>query len=67
MGNSAPLIANGKKCFTEFPCSRRHTIEAERSGDRVEVVRLETIDQIQNILADPRLEVHRIVEAITIT
>ena len=57
-----------KKWFTEFRCGRTSTIDAERSGRSVEVAIRETIEKIRNmVLADWRLKVRAIVEAIGIS
>ena len=57
-----------KKWFTEFHCGRTSTIDAERSGRPIEVAIPETIEKIRNImLADRRLKVREIVEAIGIS
>ena len=54
--------------FTEFCCGRTSTIDAERSGRPVEVATPATIEKIRNIvLADRRLKVRQIVEAIGIS
>ena len=57
-----------KKWFTEFRCGRTSTIDAERSGRPVEVAIPEIIENIRNmVLADRRLKVREIVEAIGIS
>ena len=57
-----------KKWFTEFCCGRISTIDAERSGRSVEVAMPETSEKIRNmVLADRRLKVRQIVEAIGIS
>ena len=57
-----------KKWFTEFRFSRIITIDAERSGRPVEVAIPETIEKVRNmVLADRRLKVRAIVEAIGIS
>ena len=67
-GDSAPSISMVKKWFTEFRCGRTSTIDAERSGRPVEVAIPETIEKIRNmVLADRRLKVREIVEAIGIS
>ena len=67
-GNSAPSITKKKKWFTEFRCGRTSTIDAERSGRPVEAAIPETIEKIRNmLLADRRLKVREIVEAIGIS
>ena len=54
-----------KKWFSEFRYGRTSTVHAERSGRPVEVAIAETIDKICNmVLADQRLKVREIVEAI---
>ena len=56
------------KWFTEFRCGRTSTIDVERSGRPVEVAIPETIAKIRNmVLADRRLKVWEIVEAIGIS
>ncbi|QQP52895.1 Putative mariner transposase [Caligus rogercresseyi] len=67
-GDSAPSISMVKKWFTEFRCGRTSTIDAERSGRPVEVATPETIQKIHDmVLADRRLKVREIVEAIGIS
>ena len=62
-GDSAPSI-----WLTEFRCCRTSTIDAECSGRPVEVAIPETIEKIRNmVLADRRLKVREIVEAIGIS
>ncbi|QQP51330.1 Mariner transposase [Caligus rogercresseyi] len=67
-GDSAPSISMVKKWFKEFRCGRTSTIDAERSGRPVEVATPETIQKIHDmVLADRRLKVREIVEAIGIS
>ncbi|QQP31396.1 Mariner transposase, partial [Caligus rogercresseyi] len=67
-GDSAPSISMVKKWFTEFRCGRTCTIDSERSGRPVEVATPETIQKIHDmVLADRRLTVQEIVEAIGIS
>ncbi|QQP58373.1 Putative mariner transposase [Caligus rogercresseyi] len=67
-GDSAPSISMVKKWFTEFRCGRTSTIDAERSGRPVEVATPETIQKNHDmVLADRRLKVREIVEAIGIS
>lgn len=67
-GDSAPSISMVKKWFTEFRCGRTSTEDAERSGRPVEVSTSETIEKIHDmVLADRRLKVREIVEAIGIS
>ena len=64
-GDSAPSISIVKKWFTEFRCGRTSTIDAERPGRPVKVAIPESIKKIRNmVLADRRLQVREIVEAI---
>ena len=57
-----------KKWFTEFRCGRTSTIDAVRSGRLVEVAIPETIKKNRNkVLADRRLKVREIMEAIGIS
>ena len=66
-GDSAPSISMVKRCFTEFRCGRTSTIDAERSERPAEVAIPETIQKIRNmVMADSRLKVREIVEAIGI-
>ena len=65
-GDSAPSILMVNKWFTEFPFGRASTIDAERSGRPVAIP--ETIEKIRNmVLADRRLKVREIIEAIGIS
>ena len=65
-GDSAPSMV--KKWFTEFRCGRTSTIDAERSGRPVEFAIHETIEKIRNmVLADRRLKVQEIMEAVGIS
>ena len=67
-GDSAPSISMVRKWFTELRCGRTSTIDAERSGRPVEVAIPETIEKNRNmVLADRRLKVREIVEAIGIS
>ena len=67
-GDSAPSISMLKKGFTEYRCGRTSPIDAEHSGRPVEVAIPETIGKIRNmVLADRRLKVRQIVEAIGIS
>jgi histone-lysine N-methyltransferase SETMAR len=67
-GDSAPSISMVKKWFTEFRCGRTSTADAERPGRPVEVSTPETIEKIHDmVLADRRLKVREIVEAIGIS
>ena len=67
-GDSAPSLSMIKKWFTEFRCGRTSTENAERSGRPVEVSTPETIKKIHDmVLADRRLKVREIVEAIGIS
>ena len=64
-GDSAPSISMLTKWFIEFRCGRTSTIDAERAGRPVEIAMPETIEKIRNmVLADRRLKVREIVEAI---
>lgn len=66
-GDSAPSISVVKKWFTEFRCGRS-TEDAERYGSPVEVSTAETIDKIHDmVLADRRLKVREIIEAISVS
>ena len=63
----APSISLVKKWFTEFRSGRTSTIDAEHSGRPVDVAIPEAIEKIHNmVLADRRLKVREIVEAIGI-
>ena len=66
-GDSALSISMVKKWFTQFRCSRISTIDAERSGHPIEVAIPETIEKFAILLADRRLKVREIVEAIGIS
>ncbi|CAK1588256.1 unnamed protein product [Parnassius mnemosyne] len=67
-GDSAPSISMVKKWFTEFCCGRTSTEDAERSGRPVEVSSPKTIKKIHDmVLADQRLKVQEIVEAVGIS
>ena len=67
-GDSASSISKVKKWFTEFRCGRTSMIDVERSGRPVEVAIPETIEKIRSmVLADRRLKVREIVEAIGIS
>ncbi|XP_022822885.1 histone-lysine N-methyltransferase SETMAR-like [Spodoptera litura] len=67
-GDSAPSISMVKKWFTEFRCGRTSTEDAKRSGRPVEVSTSETAEKIHDmVLADRRLKVREIVEAIGIS
>ena len=58
---------NGKKWCTQFRRCRTSTIDAERSGRPVENAIPETTETIRNmVLAERRLKVREIVEAISI-
>ena len=66
--DSAPFISMVKKWFIEFRCGHTSTIDAERCRRPVEVAVPETIEKIRNmLLADQRLQVREIVEAIGIS
>ncbi|CAK1604048.1 unnamed protein product [Parnassius mnemosyne] len=57
-----------KKWLTEFHCGRKSTEDAERSGRPIEVSSPKTIKKIHDmVLADRRLKVQEIVEAVGIS
>lgn len=67
-GDSGPSISMVKKWFTVFRCGLRSTEDAERSGRPIVVSTPEIIEKIHNmVLADRRLKVREIVEAIGIS
>ncbi len=67
-GDSAPSISMVKKWFTEFRCSCTSTEDAERPGRPFEVSTSETVEKIHDmVLADRRLKVKQIVEAMGIS
>jgi histone-lysine N-methyltransferase SETMAR len=67
-GDSSPSIGTIHKWFTEFRCGRTSTSDAERSGRPIEVTTPEMINKIHDmVLADRRLKVREIAEAVGIS